>query len=75
MVKAFGPTDPALRAMAEIVHETDLRDGRYARPETAGVNAILRGWRALPDRDRETHGVALFEGLYTAFSRTSARPR
>jgi hypothetical protein len=75
MVKAFGLTGAALRAMAEIVHEIDLRDGRYARPETAGLDAILRGWQALPDHDRETHGIVLFEGLYTALAHTSARAR
>ncbi len=44
MVKAFGLKDPTLRAMGEIVHEIDLRDGKYARPATAGVDQILEGW-------------------------------
>lgn len=73
MLRAFGLDDSSLRALAEIVHEIDLRDGRYARPEVAGVDAILRGWQALPDADREAHGVALFEGLYTALSQVGPR--
>ncbi len=52
--------------MAEIVHEIDLRDGRYVRPEIAGVDAILSGWKAYSDVERESYGTALFEGLYGA---------
>ena len=73
MVRAFGLDDAGLRAIAEIVHEIDLRDGRSARPEISGVDAILRGWGGLGDSDREAHGIALFEGLYTSLGH--ARPR
>lgn len=73
MIRAFGLSDPAMCAIAEIVHEIDLRDGRYARPEVPGIDAVLRGWMSRPDADRETHGVALFDGLYEALSQTAAR--
>ncbi len=67
---AFRFDDPALRAIAEIVHEIDLRDGRSVRPEIAGVDAILNGWllTGMTDAELEAHGVALFEGLYAALS-------
>ncbi len=70
MLRAFGLDDPALRAIAEIVHEIDLRDGRYARPETIGLDAILEGWRHThwPDFELEARGRALFDGLYASFS-------
>jgi hypothetical protein len=70
VVRTFGLDDSGLRALAEIVHEIDLRDGRYARPETAGVDAILKGWllAGLSDADLEAHGIALFDGLYAALS-------
>jgi hypothetical protein len=74
MVRAFELHDPGLRAIAEIVHEIDLRDGRYARPEIAGVDAILRGWGSVADPEREAHGIALFEGLYASLGRASRRP-
>ncbi len=76
MLRAFGLDDAALRAMAEIVHEIDLRDGRYARPETAGIEAILEGWRSSKwsDIELESRGIALFEGLYTALSSHSPLP-
>ena len=68
MLRAFALDDPGLRALAEIVHEIDLRDGRFSRPEIAGVDAILGGWGALTDAEREAHGVALFEGLYASLA-------
>ena len=63
---AFALDDPALQAMAEIVHEIDLHDGRYIRSEIAGVEAILNGWQQTnwTDAEREAHGIAFFEGLY-----------
>ncbi len=69
MLRAFGLTEPALQAIAELVHEIDLRDGRYTRPENTGLDAILKGWllASFSDADLEAHGVALFEGLYNAF--------
>ena len=73
MVKAFGLRDPRLLAIAEIVHEIDLRDERYVRPEIAGVDAILSGWKAYSDAERESHGIALFEGLYGALPKAARR--
>ncbi len=73
MMLAFGLTEPGLQVMAEIVHEIDLRDGLYTRPEIAGVDAILKGWLivGLSDAELETRGVALFEGLYAALLASS----
>lgn len=75
MTRAFDLDDAGVRAIGEIVHEIDLRDGRYARPEIAGVDAILRGWGGLADTEREAHGVALFEGLYASLGPTPGRSR
>ena len=57
----------ALHTIAEIVHEIDLRDGIYNRPETAGVDVVLQGWllNNLSDQELEQHGVVLFAGLYS----------
>jgi hypothetical protein len=77
MIGAFGfASDPALVSLGGIVHEVDLRDGVYRRPEADGVAEILRGWAVSgwSDRDLERHGVAMFEGLYQAL-RSAVRKR
>jgi hypothetical protein len=73
MIRAFALDEAALFLMAEIVHEIDLRDGRYQRPETSGIDATLRGWllAGLPDSELEAHGVALFDGLFAALSQST----
>ncbi len=71
MIKTFGLNDAGLEVVGEIVHEIDLRDGQYARPEAVGVDALLRGWLLsnLSDIELEVCGIRLFEGLYAAFSK------
>ena len=69
MVHAFTLAEPGLQAIGELVHALDLRDGRFLRPEAAGVDAVLSGWllAGLSDQALEMHGVQLFEGLYLAY--------
>ena len=61
--------DAALGAIAEIVHDIDLKDEKFGRPETAGVAVVLGGLaRAYAaDADRMRHGTPLFDGLYAQF--------
>jgi len=58
--------DPALGAIAEIVHDIDLKDEKFGRPEAAGVAVVLGGLaRAYAaDADRIRQGAAVFDGLY-----------
>jgi hypothetical protein len=75
---AFGLDDPGLRTLAEIVHDIDLQDNQFGRPETHGVAAVLNGWRLsnLTDTELETRGLSLFEGLYVSIlGRTTPAPR
>lgn len=48
-----GLTDPGLVAIGEIIHELDIADGKFARPEAAGVGAMLSGICASTDEDLE----------------------
>lgn len=77
MVTAFRMKDPGLTPLAEIIHEIDLRDGRYIRPETPGVDRILKGWllAGFSDMQLESHGLAMFEGLFASFNRGMSRNR
>jgi hypothetical protein len=62
----FALDDPALAALAEIVHDIDCKDGKYDRPETPGVEAILAGLvRAQRDDGRRIErGSVLMDALY-----------
>jgi hypothetical protein len=74
MLAAFSLEEPGLRALADIVHDIDLHENRYGRPETHGVMAIMNGWRLanLTDEELEARGLALFEGLYLSLSAGAA---
>ena len=49
-LKEYALDDPVLHEMAEIVHDADLMDEKYARPESEGLDAIVRGMQlSLPD--------------------------
>lgn len=76
LLAAFGIDAPGLRPLAEIVHDLDLQDGRYARPEAVGLEAVMSGWRLLPipDDELEARGLALFEGLYQSLIAVEAAP-
>src|SRR5687767_8385535 len=58
--------DPALGAIAEIVHDIDLKDEKFGREEAAGVAIVLGGISRTHarDADRLRQGAAVFDGLY-----------
>src|SRR3954454_17544393 len=63
--------ESALRAVAEIVHDLDLKDGKFSRPEAEGIGTLIAGLCAATGNDeaRLARGGALFDDLYTAFRR------
>ena len=38
-----GSRDPALAAIAEIVHDIDLKDGKFGRAEAEGIRTLIDG--------------------------------
>jgi hypothetical protein len=77
LFRRSGLDDPRLRIMAEIVHEADLRDDRFDRPETAGVELAVRGLAASIKDDEAllAQGLVLFDGLYAALEPPPRRGR
>ena len=63
--------DPVLREIAEIVHDADLRDERYGRPEAEGLDAIIRGMQMALQDDKilTRHTDPLYDGLYAYVTR------
>lgn len=66
LVKRFALTDPAVRKMAEMVHDTDLEDGKFQTTECVGIDCLLRGWAktGLTDDELLARGTECFEALY-----------
>ncbi len=67
-VRRFGLRDRRLTALAEIIHEADLRDQKFRREEARGVDLAVRGLLAALKDDHQVleHGLVLFDGLYAA---------
>jgi hypothetical protein len=63
--------DPVLAEIAEIVHDADLMDEKYGRPESEGLDTIIRGMQlALSNDEALTHHTdALYDGLYSYLRR------
>jgi hypothetical protein len=70
-----GIKDRALKPIAEIVHDIDLKDGKYGREETSGVRTLLAGICAATsdDDERVARGGAIFDDLYAVFSRARGK--
>ena len=70
-LKEYDLTDPVLTQIAEIVHDADLMDEKYGRPESEGLDAIIRGMQlTLPDDEALIeHTDAVFDGLRTYLGR------
>ncbi len=62
--------DPALAAIGEIIHDIDLKDGKYGREEAAGIRTLIAGIASShnDDNQRLERGAAVFDDLYRSFS-------
>jgi hypothetical protein len=62
---------PALQAIAEIVHDIDLKDLKFRRDEAEGIKALIAGvvMAHRKDEERLTRGGAIFDDLYEYFSK------
>ena len=75
LLARFGLNEPGLRAIGEIVHDIDLKDERFARAETDGIERVLAAIAAAhaDDEVRLARGAQLFDDLYILFSKSSAQ--
>jgi hypothetical protein len=65
-LRRFSLGDPGLRALAAIVHDADLADGKHGTREGSGLLAIFRGWAQMGLSDDEilARGFDCFDALY-----------
>ncbi|HEX4386882.1 MAG TPA: chromate resistance protein ChrB domain-containing protein [Myxococcales bacterium] len=71
LLRNFAVTDGALRVLAEIIHDIDLKDEKYGRPEKAGFEAMINGIAMAHPRDeaRLARASAVLDDLYELFKR------
>ncbi|HHT9119555.1 MAG TPA: chromate resistance protein ChrB domain-containing protein [Candidatus Hypogeohydataceae bacterium YC41] len=71
LLKKFVIKDPAAWEIARIVHDGDLKDGKYGKEEAKGLNLFLKGMADMHKDDKGLleEGIRLFECLYRALKR------
>jgi len=71
LLARFDLGDPALRRMAEIIHDIDLKDSKYARSETPGIESVIDAIALAHGEDevRLERATALLDDLYQFFMR------
>jgi len=74
LVKRTRLRDRRLARLAEVVHEADLRDGKYPHEEARGIDVAARALLAASADDHQVlaQGMALIEGLYATTPRRGA---
>jgi hypothetical protein len=78
MIKNFGlESDPALRQIAEVVHDIDLKDRKFDRAEAEGINAVVMGLAEVfpNDAERLKQCATVFDSLYELFRKGPIEPK
>jgi hypothetical protein len=75
----FRIDEPAVSRLAAIVHDLDLKDGRFGAAEASTVGALIAGLQLTHQDDHALleQGMALFDSLYRAYAQAmrSGGPR
>ena len=68
LLQHTGIRDPALDAIAQIVHDIDLKYNKYQRPETSGIAALILGITEIHPEDerRIEEGSRLWDATHAA---------
>jgi hypothetical protein len=61
--------DPALRPIAEIVHDIDLKDAKFGRSQVEGIKSLITAicMATHDDEERIARGSAVFDDLHQYF--------
>jgi hypothetical protein len=71
MIDRFGLDEYALLQTAEIIHDIDLKDKKFARSEADGIRALFDGITAArkDDKERLERGSMILDEMYESFLR------
>jgi hypothetical protein len=74
LLRRFDIDDRALAEIAEIVHDIDLKDGKFGREDAVGIERVLAGIAAAcpDDSARLERGARLFDELYLLLQKERA---
>ncbi|QSQ25415.1 chromate resistance protein [Pyxidicoccus parkwayensis] len=75
LLQRFGLRDGALVALGEMVHDIDLKDAKFGRPETAGFERLVAGiaLNHPTDEERLARASSVLDDLYAVFTKKPAR--
>jgi hypothetical protein len=73
LCSVFALEGPALSRIAAIVHDLDLKDGKFGAPECSTVGAMIEGLRLAHQDDDALleHGITMFDSLYRSFEQSN----
>ena len=72
ILRRYQLRDPALHEIAAMVHDADLDDDKFRSPESAGLDAIVRGLGLVTPDDQQLLAFTdrVYDGLYAWVQRT-----
>lgn len=70
LLRSFRIKEKALDSLAQIVHDIDMKDGKFNRPEAAGLDLVVRSLSDAIGDDHEVLrlGSVILDSLYSRFS-------
>jgi hypothetical protein len=71
LLKCFAITDAAAARIGQMIHDADLEDDKFQRPECSGLDLVFKGWarQGLTDAEILEKGFACFDALHAALAR------
>jgi len=71
LLQRFDIGDSSLRRIAEVIHDIDLKESKFGRPETTGIGLIVNAicTKHKEDSDRIDRGTILLDDLYDFFKK------
>ena len=71
LLQRFDIDDRSLQRIGEIIHDIDLKESTFARPETEGIGLIVNAicTKHRDDMDRIDRGTILFDDLYDFYKK------
>ena len=71
LTRRFGIEDKAVKKIAEMIHDADLEDAKFQRPECIGIDRVFKGWakEGVADDEILRRGFDCFDALYSFLQR------